>query len=177
MKTRKRFKRLQEARSVTLFVFMLTLFGLVLFALCNSSDAATRYAQPGGSTAGACESCGAACDLQYAIGIANSGDEIWARNGTYLPTTGTDRSISFTLKNGVAIYGGFNGTETDISQRNPEVNVTTLSGDIGINGDASDNSYHVVAGVGLDSSAVLDGFTITAGNANGASQYSNGAGM
>ncbi len=44
---------------------------------------------------------------------------------------GTDRTISFELKNGVAIYGGFAGTETLRTQRNPATNVTVLSGDIG----------------------------------------------
>jgi len=42
-----------------------------------------------------------------------------------------------------------------------------LSGDIGILDDTSDNSYHVVTGSGVDQTAVLDGFTITLGNANG----------
>ena len=31
----------------------------------------------------------------------------------------------------------------------------------------AENSYHVVTGQGIDASAVLDGFTITAGNSNG----------
>src|SRR5262249_10952971 len=39
------------------------------------------------------------------------------------------------------------------------------SGDIGTPGDAADNSYHVVTSEGLSAAAVLDGFTVTAGNA------------
>jgi hypothetical protein len=96
--------------------------------------------------------------------VAVSGDQIWVKAGTYKPTSGTDRSISFVLKNGVAIYGGFNGTETLLSQRNPAANVAILSGEIGAAG-TSDNSFHVVIGSGTDSTAVLDGFTVTAGNA------------
>ncbi len=59
---------------------------------------------------------------------------------------------------------GSNGTETALGQRDPVANVTILSGEIGAAG-TSDNSYHVVIGSGTNDTAVLDGFTITAGNA------------
>jgi len=102
-------------------------------------------------------------DLQSALSAASSGDELWVAAGTYKPTVGTDRTTSFTLKNGVSLYGGFAGTETMLSQRDPSVNVTVLSGDIGIPANNSDNSCHVVVGSGTDHSAILDGFLITAG--------------
>src|SRR5512143_979561 len=103
-------------------------------------------------------------DLQTALAAAVASDEIWVAAGAYKPTATTDRTISFALKNGVGIYGGFAGGETLRGQRNPEVNVTILSGDIGTPGSAADNSYHVVTtDASVTSSAVLDGFTITAG--------------
>jgi hypothetical protein len=74
--------------------------------------------------------------------------------------------VSFVLKNGVAVYGGFAGNETLREQRNFQINVTILSGDIGSVGNSNDNSYHVVVGSNSDNSAVLDGFTVTGGNAN-----------
>jgi len=80
-----------------------------------------------------------------------------------------DRTTTFSMKSGVALYGGFDGTETSRNQRDWETNITTLSGDIGVAGDNSDNSYHVVTGSGVDETATLDGFTITGGNANAAS--------
>jgi hypothetical protein len=105
-------------------------------------------------------------DLQNALAAAVSGDEIWVAAGTYKPTVGTDRYASFTLRNGVTIYGGFSGTETNLSQRNWLLNLTTLSGDIGTVGDNADNSYHVVVGSGTDATAVIDGFTVRDGRAN-----------
>ena len=43
--------------------------------------------------------------------------QIWVAKGTYTPTTGTDRNASFVLRNGFTVYGGFAGTETQLSQR------------------------------------------------------------
>ena len=73
-----------------------------------------------------------ACTLQTALSLAFSGDEIWVQAGVHSPQAGpTD---TFTLKNGVAVYGGFAGTETLLTQRDWNANLTTLSGDIGAAG-------------------------------------------
>jgi hypothetical protein len=117
-------------------------------------------------------------DLQDALYDADSGDEIWVATGTYKPSLETNfgdpRSSTFSLKGGVAIYGGFAATETLRTQRNPSLYVTVLTGDIGIAGDRSDNVYHVVTASQLSSVTILDGFTIRGGNANGASDTSGG---
>lgn len=104
-------------------------------------------------------------DLQTALNAAPSGTEIWVAAGTYTPSV-DNRGASFVLKNGVSIYGGFAGTETQRSQRKVGANLTILSGDIGVLDDPSDNSYHVVLARSVNTSAVLDGFTITKGNAS-----------
>lgn len=108
--------------------------------------------------------------LAAVAGTANS-REIWVAAWTYRPHA-SDRTASFTLVNKVSLFGGFVGWETLRSQRNPAVNVTTLSGDLLGNDDATigsrfDNSLHVVRANGVDSTTVLDGFTVRSGMANG----------
>ncbi|MGM9508654.1 putative Ig domain-containing protein [Larkinella sp. GY13] len=100
--------------------------------------------------------------------------QVWVAAGLYKPTTTTDRGISFSMRNNVAIYGGFVGNESQLSSR-PALNLstpssTTLSGEIGDPGTIDDNSRHVIsnpASLSLTNSAVIDGFVITAGNADG----------
>ena len=114
-------------------------------------------------------------ELQPALDEAATGDQIWVAEGTYKPTAehggSGDRYKSFQMENGVALYGGFDPSVGAIGfeDRDWASYVTTISGDIGIEGDDSDNSYHVFyhpAGMGLNSTAILDGFMVTGGNAN-----------
>jgi predicted outer membrane repeat protein len=105
--------------------------------------------------------------LQDAFEVANcySATQIWVAAGTYYPTTDNDRTAYFELISNLTIYGGFKGNETQLSERDYVNNVTILSGDIGVAGNQTDNTYHVLVGA---NSAILDGFTITGGYANGA---------
>ncbi len=93
--------------------------------------------------------------VQSALGLsrllAGQITEIWVAAGTYRPDVGTgDRDDSFELSiNGLSVYGGFAGGETDLGERDVEANPTILSGDLAGN-DGPDfsgngeNSYHVV---------------------------------
>ncbi|MDR0793182.1 MAG: T9SS type A sorting domain-containing protein [Chitinophagaceae bacterium] len=103
--------------------------------------------------------------------------QIWVAAGTYYPlysaqdsyfSTTADpdlRNKAFVLVNNVQLYGGFAGDENTIGTRHGGASV--LSGDIGAANNAADNAYHVVVSVGNVSSAILDGFTVSGGNANG----------
>ena len=118
-------------------------------------------------------------DLQTALAVAISGDEIWVASGVYTP--GTSPSDSFDLVPGVAVYGGFAGTEVDRAARDWVAHPTVLSGDIA-GDDVTDangvvtttagivgtNSEHVVRADGVTGGPItgttrLDGFTITGG--------------
>jgi hypothetical protein len=124
-------------------------------------------------------------ELQSALTSAVPGDEIWVAAGTYRPdyapalaTHTGDYTASFRMSTGVALFGGFAGVETDRNQRDPEAHLAILSGDL-LGDDESggynhENSYHVVVGSHTDSTAILDGFMITRGNAHWETESSGG---
>jgi predicted outer membrane repeat protein len=112
-------------------------------------------------------------DLQdgIATGFGCAGvTQVWVAAGTYKPTSGDDRSKSFEMRNNLAIYGGFEGTEDpqtfNLADRNFITNETILSGDIGVQNDSTDNSQNVVRSNNNDNTAMLDGFTIRQGQAD-----------
>ncbi len=102
--------------------------------------------------------------------------EIWVAEGTYTPTATENRITFFIMRNDLAWYGGFSGTENNLSERDWNANPTILSGDLLGDDDYStlpptnndENSFHVIFNFinGIDSSAVMDGFHIVGGNAN-----------
>ena len=121
-------------------------------------------------------------EIRVAQGIYKPDRELMSGRGVRVGASG-DRMATFQLKNGVTIKGGYAGG----SQPNPDIRdinlyKTILRGDL--NGDDGpnftnnfENSYHVVTGTGTNETAVLDGFTITGGNANGPSPHDHGGGM
>ncbi len=136
-------------------------------------------------------------NLQKALSVAGTGDEIWVAEGVYYPDNGgpyplDSRDASFILKNGVKIYGGFAGTESNLSQRNISTNATILSGDVDNNDTNIDgnfiaettgdqvglNAYHVVITNGTTPDILLDGFIITGGQADAMTDPNrNGGGL
>ncbi len=125
--------------------------------------------------------------LQEALADANAVEkpvEIRVAQGVYKPDQGAgiwlgDKEATFHLINGVTLKGGYEGfSEADPNARDIELYETILSGDL--NGDdvevdapcdllaepaRAENSYHVVNSHYCDESAILDGFTISGGNA------------
>jgi len=170
---------------------------LVVFALAAVPTAAqeTWFVDADAIGANDCSSWGDACtNPQAALALAQPDDDIWVAEGTYMPDGGwigdggvpvlgdgtRPPSFHLGLVDGVALYGGFIGDETELGQRDPEANPTILSGDLAADDDPGtfdnndENSYHVVR---ADQSAVLDGFIISAGNANGDDHYALGGGV
>lgn len=126
-------------------------------------------------------------NLDTALQDAKAGDQIWVAEGVYIPSIRLNpdepKSASYVLKNGVTVYGGFAGTETNVKQRNLDRNHTILSGDLeqdDINVDGNftaetvtdlvgTNAAHLITVSNTTSATVLDGFTITAGMGAGLS--------
>jgi hypothetical protein len=119
-------------------------------------------------------------------------NEIRVAAGTYCPDrskdypSGTaDRLASFELFEGVSVKGGYAGLgQPDPNVRDFQLYETILSGDLLANDSTvtdarslsndpnrTDNSYSVVSSLGNSSSTIIDGFTITAGNADGADDW------
>lgn len=124
--------------------------------------------------------------LKEALTAANASQntvEIWVTGGTYKPTDdgSTGNQSTFLMTNiNTKLYGGFAGSETDPSQRSSSNAPSILSGDIGVQGDNSDNAHHVISIIDsrpvsggeeiMDDDFVIDGFTIRDGNASGGSK-------
>jgi predicted outer membrane repeat protein len=127
-------------------------------------------------------------DLQAMINASAFDDEVWVAQGLYKPTTLPvicdancgPRDRTFFVKNGIKLFGGFTGNETNVNERNG-ANETILSGDFNDNdiisgtgaslsiSNNNENAYHVVIIQPNDTfikTTTLDGFTIIGGNAN-----------
>ncbi|MDO6598423.1 LamG-like jellyroll fold domain-containing protein [Oceanihabitans sp. 2_MG-2023] len=124
-------------------------------------------------------------NLYEALNIAQDTEEVWIAAGTYTPKTDR-RDVGFRPGNGVKVYGGFDGTETQLGQRVIGANETILSGDLLGNDDAiisytnstkADNSYQVVQVPNFTRNVVLDRLTITGGYANSTGTQTSGAGI
>src|SRR4051812_27717003 len=92
----------------TLLFFFLAVFSF-------SAAAQTIYVKPSGDDANSGKSWASAFKtVTKALELANPGASIWVAAGTYYPTSSADRSVSFVLKDSVALFGGFNGTEDSL---------------------------------------------------------------
>jgi hypothetical protein len=97
-------------------------------------------------------------DLATALDNANTGNQLWVKQGTY---TGELSMVS-----GVDMFGGFSGTETCRTDRSYTDNLTVLDGQ---------NTNRVINGA---DQAILDGFIVANGWVSGTSDKTfSGAGM
>lgn len=153
----------------------------ILNVVTNRLYVAEGHSGGGSGWADALGNLSAALNIAYSCaGIT----EIWVKKGIYKPSgypynanlTGP-RHNAFYLINNVTIYGGFDGNEVTLGQRDPGANQTILSGDIGNASDISDNTYHVLVSVSNNATARLDGFIVRDGNANGTGLEPNVSGV
>ena len=122
--------------------------------------------------------------IDDALSVATDGDQIWVAEGTYYPSVPRDpfdaRTVTFLIREAIGIYGGFDGTEIFLEDRQLSLHHTILSGDLYGDDDSGDNmsenAYHVMSVDNIATgSLTIDGFWINGGNANTAvEQYGGG---
>lgn len=119
-----------------------------------------RYVKQGGIGDGS-SWANASGDLQGIINASTAGNEVWVAAGTYQRGSGQ----SFSMKNGVRIYGGFPAVNAPVwEERDWQNNMTVLRG----------NQASVVINYNLNNTALLDGFKIAFGRAtHGGGIYNN----
>lgn len=136
-------------------------------------------------------------ELQSALAVAMSGDQIWVAAGVYKPDFDPGSgaysgyvTATFMLTDGVQLYGGFSSGMISLTQRLSEVHLAVLSGDLESDDQTdarhliTDTTYisgtnvlHVVTAIGVDDTAVLDGFFVTGGQAIDIAPHNVGGGM
>ena len=118
-------------------------------------------------------------NLQDALEVADSRDQIWIAKGTYFPTqcnscSAEDRSKFFQIPDTVSLFGGFSGTETSLSDRKTDTvslflqNPTRISGNIGLENSRTDNSFKLLelSGPSNFSGLIFSGGYVDPNNSN-----------
>ena len=156
---------------------------IAVLLTATAAPAVSRYHVRLGGSGDGSSWAQAGGNLQTAMDSGCS--QVWVAAGTYYPSSWPNggspdsRAMHFALRDNVTVLGGFPDTgDPGIADRNPAVYQTICSGDIGTIGVSTDNVYHVFHHpAAITSTAVLDGVTITAGNASGSAANGQGAGM
>ena len=143
----------------TLFLFI----GVFLFGQ-------TIYVKEGGTGDGS-SWINASGDLADALSKSTFGRDIWLAEGKYTPVSCStcgqaERNTPFVLTSGAKIYGGFGGWESDLNERKPDVFKSILSGDIDGDNTLANNSYTIIFTENVSNQTLVDGVTISDGNAD-----------
>lgn len=181
------------------------LFAMVLVASTALSQNKIYHVSPASKGTGDGSSWDNATTLANALDQAAAGDQIWVQGFEQITDTSQlyipDTADGFTLESGVKLYGGFEGREVNIADRQTLGKPyqlkyrSVLSGDI--NGDdvvdntslifpanttRQDNATHVLTldmapSSGVNNNGyptVVNGFTIIGGHADGNDEYGGG---
>lgn len=149
----------------------------LLFLVFALTANAIYYVVPGGAGALDGSSWGnAASSIQSTIdaasavyGSTSTTQEVWVKAGTY-----STSSAAILMKLGVNVYGGFDGTETDKSQRAKGSNPWNYS-NVSIL-DGGNTKRCIESATNFASITIIDGFTLTNGNGVGTQLSNNGGG-
>ncbi|MCH5716618.1 hypothetical protein [Niabella hibiscisoli] len=160
------------------FLLVLNFYAPLLFSQTIYVNHAATGSNNGSSWQNAYQSLTMALTAAHANASVT---QIWVARGTYYPSTTNNRDHFFNIRrNNLQVYGGFAGTETNLTQRNTAANPTILSGNIGATASNSDNSYHIMVielnpsnPQPIDNSLIVDGFTFSEGNANAGSVFNS----
>jgi hypothetical protein len=151
-----------------LLLFLISLFGL---ALLHSQN--IIYVNKNVATSGNGSSWNTAFkELSQALSVATSGKEIWVAKGIYAPTYCTNcigqKDATFAIQDGIKLYGGFAGYETNVSQRNRSTNLTILSGctdPLAKTGNYNSHVYNIMTLINVSANTTIDGFIFTGARA------------
>jgi hypothetical protein len=99
-------------------------------------------------------------DLGDALDYALAGEAIWVAEGTYFsPGQGGNGAVLWQLPDGVALLGGFNGTEWDAAQAKPLEHETIISGNAGNLNVSTDNVSGLLGCEDSTIGVLIAGFT------------------
>ncbi|KAA6303763.1 MAG: Chondroitinase-AC [Candidatus Ordinivivax streblomastigis] len=99
--------------------------------------------------------------IEAALAVANTaGDEIWVKQGTYTPAT------TLAWKNGVNVYGGFVGSETDKNARSKDASLTIIDG-------GAANRRILATSANLTATTTWSGFTLQNSTGGGVQMHGN----
>jgi len=149
---------------------------LVLGIMLVGGVEATVYVVPGGTGDGSSWS-NALGDIQSAVNAAqvlfstsSEAQDVWVKAGTY-----STAAAPVLMKEGVNLYGGFAGTETELSQRARGTDPWDFTHVTILDGGAAKRCIEVAAN--FPAVYVIDGFTITNGNGQGTQLNNSGGGV
>lgn len=139
-------------RSMKKIIFILGLW-LYLFSIkVNATVIFVDIIHIGGTQTGTSWAT-AFSDFQAGINAAHAGDSVWVARGTYQPAA---VHASFSMKEGVKIFGGFQNTDLLFNERNWQNDSTILAGN---QGHVIDNSMnHLTAASMIDGFIIKDGY-------------------
>lgn len=138
----------------------------LLFLLLSSNAFSTIYYVKTGSSGDGTSWESSFGTLQEALAVITNGDQIWVAAGTYKPSETNNRNHRYNIPSGVKIYGGFNGSETSISERDSLLltNQTIFTGEIQDDDNLSNNSINIFSIKNSSSPVHINSIIIENGN-------------